>query len=409
MTSRVERDTAHPQARPSTGGEIATFALAVVLGALGLAVSPPAGGVPAWAAAVSAGIGSVALLGLRRSRPALVAVLVVLASTFWSAAFGAALVAIVSLATWRRWWSVLGVGALFVATTTVDALTGDSTGPWWRQDVAALVLYGALVGLGAYQGSRRELVEALGERARAAEREQAARVEQAKVAERARIAREMHDVLAHRISLVAMNAGVLAFRTDLPADQAAATAGVVRDNANLALVELKQVLGVLRSSDGSSDGSLDRAPGVGAPVDVPERPQPTLADLDDLVREAVEGGGAVRVDIDVETSGRLAELPSQLSRDAYRIVQEALTNARKHAPGSPVVVQVDGAPGGLLNVEVRNAPSASASSRPVEGARMGLVGVAERARLAGGRLEHGPDRHGGYVLLTVLPWPEEGP
>ncbi|MHA7135290.1 sensor histidine kinase [Oerskovia turbata] len=377
-------------------GEIATLAFAVALGALalGLAVArTPDAPALRWVADAAAGIASVALLGLRRRRPVLVAVLVVAASTFCSAVLGAVFVAVVSLATWRRWWPVVGVGALFVASTAIDELTGDGGGQWWAQASIAAAVYAACVGLGAYQGSRRELVEALSERARAAEREQAARVEQARIAERTRIAREMHDVLAHRISLVAMNAGVLAFRPDLPPTEVATAAGVVRDNANLALVELRQVLGVLRSS----------APDQGALV----RPQPTLADLDDLAREAVDAGTPVRVEVAAATREHLPGLPGQLSRDAYRVVQEALTNARKHAAGAQVVVCVDGAPGGLLTVEVRNAPGSERAPHRIEGGRMGLVGIEERARLAGGRLEHGPDRHGGYVLRTVLPWPEE--
>lgn len=348
-----------------------------------------------WVADAAAGIASVALLGLRRARPVLVAVLLVVAAAFCSSVLGAMFVAVASLATWRRWWPVAGVGVLFVASTMVDDVTGDATGPWWQRLTVAVGVYATCVGLGAYQGNRRELVEALSERARAAEREQAARVEQAKVAERTRIAREMHDVLAHRISLVAMNAGVLAFRPDLPADEVAEAAGVVRDNANLALVELRQVLGVLRSSD-ADQGAAG-----------PDRPQPTLADVEGLAREAADAGTPVRVEVADVTREHLPELPGQLSRDGYRIVQEALTNARKHAAGAQVVVRVDGAPGGLLTVEVRNAPGSASAPHQIEGGRMGLVGIAERARLAGGQLEHGPDTDGGYVLRTVLPWPEE--
>ncbi|MFF2622357.1 sensor histidine kinase [Oerskovia jenensis] len=380
-------------------GEFATIVFAVGLGALALGVTAartPDAPALRWVADGAAGLAAVALLGLRRRRPVLVAVLIVTASTFCSAVLGAVFVAVVSLATTRRWWPVAGVGVLFVASTLVDDVVAGSIGRWWGQGVVAVTVYAACAGLGAYQGSRRELVEALGERARAAEREQAARVEQAKVAERTRIAREMHDVLAHRISLVAMNAGVLAFRPDLPADQVAAAAGVVRDNANLALVELRQVLGVLRSSDPEQGGL------------VPDRPQPTLADVDDLAREAADAGTPVRVEVADVTREHLSELPGQLSRDGYRIVQEALTNARKHAAGAQVVVRVDGTPGGLLTVEVLNTPGAVGAPGRIEGARMGLVGIAERARLAGGQLEHGPDRHGGYVLRTVLPWPEAG-
>lgn len=345
------------------------------------------------------GVAAVALLTLRRRHPVLVAVLAVLATELSSAAFGAALVAFVSLATWRRWWPVAGVGLLLVAVTVGDDLLTGRSDDVWGPAVAVTTVYAACAAGGAYLGSRRELLAALHERAAAAEREQraaqqvqAARVEQAKVAERARIAREMHDTLAHRMSLVALHAGALAFRSDVPEAERAATAAVVRDNANLALAELRQVLGVLRAEPG--DG-------------VPEAPQPTLETLDQLVAEAsAVGEGPVDLQITPETEAALGRLPVPLGRDAYRIVQEGLTNARKHAPGASVQVAVGGGVGGLLTVEVRSG-SPTRPSNGLVGSGTGLVGVAERVRLAGGRLDHGPDGDGGYRLAAVLPWAEE--
>lgn len=388
-------DPARELPRPTAPGELLRFAFVAGIGALSFLLSfgaDPDAPVLHRGAQLAALAGALALLRLRRRYPLLVAAVLVVASAAYALLIGAALLAVVSLATWRRWWPVVAVGVLFVGTAVLDDLQDGMTGIWWEQVGLAMLVYAVCVGFGAYQGSRRALLAALRERADAAEREQVARVEQAQVAERTRIAREMHDVLAHRISLVAMHAGVLAFRTDLPDEERTATAVVVRDNANLALAELRQVLGVLRTGSGTGLAGTD-----------PEPPQPTLAALADLVRDT--GTADVRVEVAPATAAHLAALPAQLSRDAYRIVQEALTNARKHAPGGAVRVRVDGTPGGLLSVEVRNAPGSGGPSG-IAGSGTGLVGVAERVRLSGGDLEHGPDG-GGYRLRALLPWPEE--
>jgi len=366
---------------------------AAVVGAvsLGLAATSAAGA-PWWRWVLDAlvGVGALALLTRRDRFPAAVAAVIVLASTWCSSVLGATVVAVVALASTRRWRPVAAVGALFVASTVVDDVPHGAFARAGEQAVLVAAVYAALVGLGAYLGSRRDLVAALRGRAEATEREQRARVEQAQVAERARIAREMHDVLAHRISLVAMGSGVLAFRPDLPEPERVAAATAVRDNANLALAELRQVLGVLRQGD--------------APV--PDAPQPTLADVDRLVAEARALGDDVRLDVAAGTRDAVAALPAPTGRDAYRIVQEGLTNARKHAPGAAVRVEVGGSPGGLLTVEVRNGPATRPPSGVV-GSGTGLVGAAERARLAGGRLDHGPDAAGGYRLRAVLPWEDD--
>ena len=136
-----------------------------------------------------------------------------------------------------------------------------------------IVVTVAIVSFGMYVGSRRELIWSLRERARQAEAEQELRVGRAQSAERERIAREMHDVLAHRISLVTMHAGALAYRTDLPPEQVRETAELIQTKAHEAMTDLRQVLGMLRGEDG-----------------VPDRPQPTLPDLHTLMDEARSSG-----------------------------------------------------------------------------------------------------------------------
>jgi signal transduction histidine kinase len=252
------------------------------------------------------------------------------------------------------------------------------------------------VATGFYIGARRELIANLHERAETAEREQALKAETAREAERTRIAREMHDVLAHRISLVAMHAGALAYRTDLGREETAEAAGVIRDNAHLALTELRQVLGVLRPEAAGADGGHA------------EPPQPTLAQLGALAAESADAGNAVRVDTTGLPGGdgsALADLPVTSSRTAYRIVQESLTNARKHAAGAAVDVRLAGGPGGLLTLEVHNSRPVRAGTT-VPGAGMGLTGLTERAELVGGVLEHGFEKDGSFAVRAWLPWEE---
>ncbi|MCG7286862.1 histidine kinase [Cellulomonas sp. ACRRI] len=380
--------------RPSTAlvdrAEALELAAAAVLGGLVLALDLSQGPEPAWRVVVdvAVGVAALALLLRRHQHPVGVAVLVVLASTVSPAVMGAVLLAVVSLATHRRWRSIAAVGGLFVVVTLTGAQTSDRAADWRAELALTVAVYGLCAASGAYLGSRRDLETALRERARSAEREQAARVEQAQVAERTRIAREMHDVLAHRIALVSMHAGVLAYRPDLPADERVSTAAVVQENANLALLELRQVLGVLRA-DGGRAGA-------------PEAPQPTLPDVAALVQGAARGGQDVRLRLDPEDDWP-ARVPRTLSRHAYRLVQEGLTNARKHAPGARVDVTLSAAGDGQLVVDVVNGPARAGDPAP-PGSGMGLVGAAERARLVGGRLVHGRDGSGGYRLHAELPW-----
>lgn len=249
----------------------------------------------------------------------------------------------------------------------------------------SILLAAAVVAWGMFVRARRQLVLSLRDRAERAEAEQHLRVDQARRQERARIAREMHDVLAHRISLLSLHAGALEFRPDAPPDEVARAAGVIRTSAHEALQDLRAVIGVLRES---RDG------------EAPERPQPTLADLPGLIAESRDAGMHVTYEI-----GDLAAVPDGTGRSAYRIVQEALTNARKHARGAAVDVAVSGDPESGLTIEVGNRLPVGAAARPeIPGAGTGIVGLTERASLAGGRLEHGRTAEGDYRLWAWLPW-----
>ncbi|MFD6133812.1 sensor histidine kinase [Isoptericola sp. NPDC056618] len=362
-----------------------------------------------WALDFLVGLVGLGLLLLRRRAPLTIALVLCAAATVSSLVVGAETIAVISLATTRRWWKIAVVGVVFVAAGRVHSTLHPYVTPEsydrWIELVGGAVMYALFVWIGAYIGLRREHLASLQERAETAEREQVSRVAQARTAERTRIAREMHDVLAHRISLVAMHAGALAYRTDLPPEKVAETAGVVRDNAHAALTELREVLGVLRDPlAGDGEG--------GAP---PEPPQPSLADLAELFAEARANGADVRVEGIEDLAERAAGLGEAVSRHAYRIVQEGLTNARKHAPWAPVAVAVTGAPGEGLTIVVRNpvrsvGPVPEASVPPPSG--LGLVGLTERVELVGGRLSYGTTadpasrdgRAAAFVLEAWLPW-----
>nr|WP_277628274.1 histidine kinase [Arsenicicoccus dermatophilus] len=243
-----------------------------------------------------------------------------------------------------------------------------------------------------YIGARRDLFATWQWRAETAEREQAERVLAAQQDERTRIAREMHDVLAHRISLVSMHAGALAYREDLSTEEIRAEAELIQRTSSEALQELRGILGVLRGT------------GLEASTDTP---QPTLADFPELLEDA----RAARLRVEVRDELGVASVPPQLGRHAYRILQEALTNVRKHAPGARARIDLTGAPGRELRLEVVNSavPAWRPPGAPLPGAGLGLVGVAERAHIVGGSIEHGPTPEGGYRLVASLPWPEEAP
>ena len=234
---------------------------------------------------------------------------------------------------------------------------------------------------------RRGRLQTQRERQRRTQAEEQLRVEQIRHAERERIAREMHDVLAHRISLLSLHAGALEIRPDAPPEEIARAAAVIRASAHEALEDLRSVIGVLRYRAGGVD---------------PQPPQPTLAALPDLLDESRAAG--MRLSAEVRVADPTA-VPDAVGRHALRIVQEALTNARKHAGSAPVDLLIEGAPGEGLTIEVRNpAPVLAAAATQIPGSGTGLVGLAERAALSGGELEHGLDGQGDFRLRAWLPW-----
>jgi signal transduction histidine kinase len=369
--------------------DLAMFAIAAGLSALVLGATARDHSELEWV--IDCVLGAVAFVAIwfRRSHPLAVGVIAGACSLVSGVAGGPALVALFNVAVRGSRRGILAVIALALTSTAIFPLVYDGGEPYALQIVLGVLITGVVVGWGLFVRVQRELVLSLRERAATLEAEQRLRVEQAREAERLRIAREMHDVLAHRVSLLSLHAGALEFHPDASAEEVADAAGVIRASAHAALEELRDVIGVLRE---------------GPPAGAPEPPQPTLADVPALVEECQGAGMRVRCRLAVPD----AALPAALGRAAYRIVQEGLTNARKHAPGAAVEVTISTRADGALVVEVvSRRPVGVAAPGPfaLPGAGTGLIGLSERVELAGGELEHGPDAAGDFVLRATLPWP----
>jgi signal transduction histidine kinase len=249
-----------------------------------------------------------------------------------------------------------------------------------RAILAGALLTGLVMAAGTYTSTRHRLVTTLRERAEQAEAEHRLRDEQARAGERNRIAREMHDVLAHKVSLISLHAGALEVNAGAGAERIEQGAALIRATAQEALAELRTVLGVLRTP-ATDEFDDDRG---------------AFADLAGLIETWTRAGATVSLH---DETGPLTALTA---RTVYRLVQEGLTNAHRHAPGAPVSVTLTGRPDQEITVTVQNGP-ARQPGRPETGSGVGLVGLAERLRLAGGSLHSGPDGVGGWRLEGRLP------
>ncbi|MEN3611087.1 sensor histidine kinase [Plantactinospora sp. ZYX-F-223] len=251
------------------------------------------------------------------------------------------------------------------------------------------LLFLAILIVGDQVRRRRQSQRALAEQAERSELEQARR---AVLEERTRIAREMHDVVAHHMSMIAVQAETAPYRlTELP-EPARAEFTAIAGSAREALVDMRRLLGVLRSESAAPETA----------------PQPGLADVPELVEAARRAGMAVTVATGPEPAqGR--PVPEAVGLAAYRIIQEALANAARHAPGTAVRVSVD-ADDRALTVGVWNDPAGPGAGRPGDAAGPaghGLTGMRERVRLLGGRLRAGPTDDQGYVVTAHLPYDPE--
>jgi signal transduction histidine kinase len=347
--------------------------ISAVCGALGL---------PASASAVALGCSlvSCALLRWRRRFPVAIC-LGVLALCAVSASGVAAAIALFNVAAVCPGRTAAQTGALAVGLVPVFAFvhpSGASSAP--ATVIIAIMMVACAVGWGLF-------ARGLHERALRAGEQAAIRAEQAQQRVREDIAREMHDVLAHRLSLLSLHAGALEFNPGASSGEVEQAASVIRESARQALEDLQEVLTVLRTAPRDAEEA--------------EPPQPTLRELERLLEESRTAGMRIEVD---QRLRAWETMPPTVGRTAYRIVQEKLTNARKHAGGAPVQVTVHGAPGDGLTLTVTNPLPPGVPAAALPGGGHGLSGLAERAALAGGRLEYGrtADTH---KVSAWLPWP----
>ncbi|MFE2728026.1 sensor histidine kinase [Kitasatospora sp. NPDC059327] len=307
------------------------------------------------------------------------------------------------------WWALPAIGAAFLAGWRTDrvrwalaALTVVVTGgvaaalavPAWMVPGTSFLSLVVCAGMAPWMAGRfwrqsQELVRAGWERAERLEREQRLVAEQARLRERARIAQDMHDALGHDLSLLALRAGALKLAPGLAPPHREA-AQEIRKGAGAAVERLAEVIGILRDEADEADQAV-RGP------------------ADAGVAHLVEAAAAAGLDVRLTVTGAVEGLPRSAEHAAYRVTQEALTNAAKHAPRAPVTVRVAHSPDGA-RVEVVNGPSPVGPSCAAAGAGRGLIGLAERVRLAGGTLRHGPRGDGGdggdgggFEVVAFLP------
>ncbi|MEU6223782.1 histidine kinase [Streptomyces sp. NPDC047042] len=393
-----------------------TDLLLVVLVAVPPVIRPQPGWRPVWVQAVVYAALVLPLLW-RRRRPLLVAALVTAA--FWAQYLGqvwgqepgrgavalAAVVATLTVRGLRRAAATTVLCAAGCVLLWIPAWQRDYGGPgargtWLTPLAVALLLAGAWV-FGEYVRARRAYVAEFERRAALAESERLALARFAVAEERARIAREIHDVLAHSVSVMVLNAEggrLMRHKDPTVVDR---TLGVISATGREALDELRRLLDVLRTPDADASDSPGPRPGNGGAV------ESLSADLRRLVGRLNTNGTRARLDLRGESGG----LPADLTAQMYRIVQESLTNVVKHAPPNATIhVRVDTGtqgPGRLVIVRVEN--SAGAEARPVPerpdpllSCGHGLTGMRERTARYGGSIDAGPTPDGGYRVTASL-------
>ncbi|WP_433311410.1 sensor histidine kinase [Micromonospora chersina] len=386
---RLERWRRAAAAHPTV---VDALPAAVLFAASLLPVNPPGG--PARApltagAVLLALVGSAALVLRRRyPLPVLAVVSVVAATALLAQQARGPLVLTVALAAYtvatrtdRR--TAVAAGAASALLLGACAVVALGVG-WLDPAVVVLVLwFGVAVAAGDAVRSRRAYVAVLEERARRAEQTREAEARRRVTEERLRIARELHDVVAHHIAVINVQAGVAGHVLRQQPDAAEEALGHVRSAARTVLDEMVTLLGVLRRQEEPES---------------PTEPAPSLTRLDTLV-DGFAAGQPVRWTL----SGQPRPLPSAVDVAAYRIIQESLTNAHRHAPGAPVMVHLRYTAAGLT-VEVRD-QGAGAGSEP--GTGLGLLGMRERAEAVGGAFHAGPHPDGGFVVRADLPDPQD--
>ncbi|OLR94778.1 sensor histidine kinase [Actinokineospora bangkokensis] len=351
-------------------------ALAVLVAALDvwLVVPPEIDAAAIWLSWLA-----VPALLLRRHLPFLT-VLLVIPGFFYGWAQLAAMVALGTLAmrygtTWRTAVGVVLVWASRFMVWPYDAFAEMTLRQHVLDAIYGVIVAGMPVAIGLLVTVRAQLFARIRQLDRSREREKRLYAATVRSAERAKLAREMHDVVSHQVTLIAMQAGAL--KVGAKDAESAEAAETIRALSTKTLEELRELVGVLRSGGDEEDA------------------QPGLDEVGDLVE-----GGDVKINLAIDTApGRL---PGPVSRAAYRTVQEALTNVRKHASGSRASVRVRSSEAELL-VEVRNDRPRRRRGPGLPSGGHGLLGLRERATLLGGTFDAGPTPEGGFSVRATYP------
>jgi signal transduction histidine kinase len=367
---------------------------AVILLLAAVDAIPPWSGPPTWSRDWILSALAVAGLLVRR-RYSLVSWLLCLPGIVWSEVLVAPLVAVFSVAdrNRHRWVLAVVVAGTFAAQVAAFHVggPGGTGGILFIQGVILAAVFAASpAALGLLMAARRQLTAQLRQLTESRESERVLLAGSVLAEERTRLAREMHDVVSHQVSLIALQAGALRVTADSPATRE--IAATIRTLATRTLDELRVMIGVLRSGQ---EAQL--------------APQPRLTDIPRLVADS---GLPVNLDMDLPPE---QNWPDAVQRAAYRSVQEGLTNARKHAPGALITVILR-ARGPLLIVQVRNdpppgSPASASGSGPMAALPYGghgLIGLRERAELLGGHLHAAHTDSGGFDLLVTLGSPPVG-
>ncbi|MFE7706776.1 sensor histidine kinase [Streptomyces sp. NPDC057486] len=293
----------------------------------------------------------------------------------------------------ERWASRLALGcSLCAAGLSQLRWPNEPHGNWAQEVFVVIVMTVPFVlawVLGDSMRTRRAYFDQLEERAARLEREREAQSKVAVAAERARIARELHDVVAHNVSVMVVQADGAAYVMDAAPDQARQALETISSTGRQALAEMRRLLGVLRTGDARESGEYV--------------PQPDVEQIEDLIEQVRQTGLAV----DFKIEGTPRPLPSGVELTAYRIVQEALTNTRKHggpdAGASVRLVYFDDGLGLLVEDDGRGAAHELYEDGGADGAGHGMIGMRERVGMVGGTLDAGPRPGGGFRISALLP------
>lgn len=353
---------------------------------------------------VNTGVGGPSVLGGLLAATPVLLTLVRPVGAFWVSLVATGVADVLGSSRWGSWpWLPGGFVSHLLVLTIVAARTRPRAAAWmwaltglygvWTDGLFGWEHDGTDVGPMLVVSALALLVVAVRQTRRQAQREVSAQrtvtaVERSRrtlLEERTTIARELHDVVAHHMSVVAIQAEAAPYRVENPPPELEKAFVTIRENAVAALTELRRVLGVVRAED----------------YQAPDAPQPTLADLDALLANVREAGP----DVGRTVTGAVRELPQGVELSAYRIVQEALSNTLRHAPGADARVEIAYVLGGLGLRVVNDPPPAPHLVKASPGAGHGITGMRERVAMLNGEMTAGPTADGGYEVAVFLPVP----